>query len=309
MSRPITDKETSNADYGYAPNMDNSSKDRGFKYLEYYRFGLQFQSDTGEWGNTLWLNDKQNYVKPNDVIYDETEDSIIHEMYNIADNFHSLAAVKYKPTEEVKNIINKYNSKYYRLVMAEHNDSSRTIKTQGIVMPTVFNLKQRYDKTVFGAPAWSSGMFANKEHYQNIDGEYDDVYVDDGGKTYIQNHPLQQLTSAVYGLHEDYHVIPDLNTHKVRSELRMSASYSNTPESVSGYYIASINVVIRVMRMAPGNNGIWGSPHGNFVIQDVFEIVFTPTIKEYNNESFSKNLSPYTLREFRLAGKRKNTYD
>jgi hypothetical protein len=320
VSRPIKDKLAINEDYGYAPNMDTSSKDRGFKYLEWYRFGLQFQSDTGEWGSTLWLNDKQNPLRPNIVEYDENEDIIIQEMYDKADNFHSLAAVKFKPTDDIKNIISTYNSKYYRLVMAEHNDLSRTIKTQGIVMPTVFNLKQRHDNTVFGAPAWSVGMLYGKEHYQNVDNN-DPWYDTKNSGWFITNQPMQQLSSAIYSLNPSYpDALPEggsindiLNEYAVSSKILPSASYNKTIENSHNKFLAYLKVRVRVTKGEPdtlslAGENFRGSPHGDGVLQDIFDVTITPYVKIYGEDTYIEYAN-YTIREYRLLGKRKKAYE
>ena len=320
VSRPIADKEAVNDDYGYAPNMDNSSKDRGFKYLEWYRFGLQFQSDTGEWGNTLWLNDKQNPLRPDIVAYDENKDVIIQKMYDKVGNFHSLAAVKFEPTEDIKNIINKYNSKYYRLVMAEHNDLSRTVKTQGIIMPTIFNLQQRYDNTVFGIPAWSTSIFKkHSKHYDNIDyfQKHNENNPDNVDFKYTNIYPTQQLDSALYELEI---INPNDDNYGSVNNYALKILPSATKNTNGVFeYLKYIDVQIQLVRKAPGgleNNppdyiteddikAAKNSPHGN-VVQDMFFFRVTPYVDSNGEVS---PLTTYTLREFRLAGKIKNTLE
>ena len=319
ISRPIKYKDTSNVDYGYTPNMDLSSKDRGFKYLEYYRFGLQFQSDTGEWGNTIWLNDKRNHLRPDVVEYGDN-DRIIQNMYEDIDNFHSLAAIKYTPSEEIKNIINKYNSKYYRLVMAEHTPLTRTIKTQGIVMPTLFNLKQRKDGICFGSPVWSTGILRNNlYHYDNIDLL---TYTKEGDDYYLNVHPAQQLDSTLYEIKDGYtiedgHTMPD-GEGKALFKILPSATIS--AETIkNNEYLECIEIEIEVYRENPANfhsgtplssndkKAAWDSPRGQ-VLQDMFFFRIKPfTMNSSTNVIEEK--PTYTLREFRLAGKVENTVD
>lgn len=305
VSRPIANKKAINDDYGYAPNMDNSSKDRGFKYLEWYRFGLQFQSDTGEWGNTLWLNDKQNPLRPNIIQYDE-EDTIIQEMYDKADNFHSLAAVKFKPTDAIKDIISNYNSKYYRLVMAEHNDLSRTIKTQGIVMPTVFNLKQRCNNSVFGAPAWSYGLLNNKKHLSNVDlftASYEDV---------LHVNPTQQLDSSLYNISDHSNTEEGFISFKY---LPTASLKTEEVENSNEFYLKKIKVIIAVFRgtldqiqagKAPGidPSDYFSTPQGS-LIQDFFQIKIIPYKQRYGTEE-EIEMDSIRFSDYALAGKRRN---
>nr|DAU83962.1 MAG TPA: stabilization protein [Crassvirales sp.] len=35
-----------------------------FKYLETYRFGIQFQHRTGKWSEPIWIKDVENTVQP-----------------------------------------------------------------------------------------------------------------------------------------------------------------------------------------------------------------------------------------------------
>lgn len=316
ISRPIKDKETSNTDYGYTPNMDLSSKDKGFKYLEYYRFGLQFQSDTGEWGSTLWLNDKRNHLRPNIVEYDKT-DVIIQNMYDNIDSFHSLAAIKYSPSDAIKNIIKDYNSKYYRLVMAEHTPLTRTIKTQGVVMPTLFNLKQRHDKTCFASPVWSTGILKNNlYHYDNIDlltpTKEEDTY-------YLSVHPAQQLDSTLYEIKDGYTTEDGhVDSEKALFKILPSATTSNI-EVTEGEYLSHMDVEIEVYRENPNNfhnktplsyndrQAAYNSPRG-LVLQDMFFFRIKPFTKN-NSTGVIEEKPIYTLREFRLAGKVENTID
>lgn len=321
ISRPIEDKSTSNEDYGYSPNMDLSSKDRGFKYLEWYRFGLQFQNETGEWGNTLWLNDKRNHLRPNIVEYEEN-DTIIKNMYDNVDNFHSLSAIKYTPSDDIKAIIKNYNSKKYRLVMAEHNSLSRTIKTQGIVMPTLFNLKQRKDGTCFGSPIWSTSILRNNlYHYDNIDLLSPTTEGDD---YYLNVHPAQQLDSTLYEIKDGYttedgHTMPD-GKGKALFKILPSATINATTVAEQEY-LTRIEVEIEVYRGVPESNNTknylsendfnYVNRHalgGPSLVQDMFFFRIKPFTKNKDNGVIEEQ-PIYTLRELRLAGKVENTID
>ena len=49
--------------YPYSNQLKLGSRNiKTFKYLEHYRFGLQFQHRTGKWSEPIWVNDVQNNV-------------------------------------------------------------------------------------------------------------------------------------------------------------------------------------------------------------------------------------------------------
>ena len=52
---------------GYYPYknqlINNSQEIKGLKYLEYYRFGIQFQHKSGKWSEPIYIGDRQNTSK------------------------------------------------------------------------------------------------------------------------------------------------------------------------------------------------------------------------------------------------------
>lgn len=213
--KPILKATSDNSEYYYAPQLSLSSKDiTGFKYLEWYRFGIQLQNKVGEWSNVIYLNDVQNTICPNIEgsgvsLYPDgfDDDYFIRDLYDKVQykNYNTLSAVRYVPSEEVLKAINNLKDiTRYRLVMAEHNDLTRTIKSQGYVLPTLFNLKERYEKTCFGTPIWSLGQALEGEHLKNVDyfSYSKDTHLSDKDKDKIDKYntpnPIQFIDQAVY---------------------------------------------------------------------------------------------------------------
>lgn len=49
----------------------NSYQFKTFKYLEYYRFGIQAQHYTGKWSEPIWINDVRNTVHIDTTFYED----------------------------------------------------------------------------------------------------------------------------------------------------------------------------------------------------------------------------------------------
>ena len=148
-----------------------------FKLRELYRIGLQFQSNTGEWSSTIWLQDVSNTDMP-PLIRDEEiseENSDILLLKKDGDTSLMLPYVIFNPTsnKEIQSLlenIKKEGYTNYRLVMAEPTYSDRKILSQGYVSPTIFRLGQRITKTCNSQASWFvRPIIGNKyKHLDNI---------------------------------------------------------------------------------------------------------------------------------------------
>ena len=114
----------------------NSSEEKikTFKYGELYRFGVQFQTNTGTWTAPIWIGDAICDIRPE-----------IDEEGNI-----KVATAVFNPLAVIDTKIEK---KYvnYRLLIANPTNADRTILAQGIVSPTVF----KFDDRVHGEGAYA----------------------------------------------------------------------------------------------------------------------------------------------------------
>ena len=173
-----------NTYYNYTPNLkDSSIYIKYFKYLEWYRIGIQFQLNTGEWTSVIYLKDIQC-----DLPIKKVEDDINKEIYGVytgtdkeeAENYdyfikEQKGNLVYTPIikcvlkSSINDIFTQKNIKGWRLTVAEHTPSSRTVKAQGLLLPTLFNLKERNDRTCYSTPIWSIGTALKGKHLFNID--------------------------------------------------------------------------------------------------------------------------------------------
>lgn len=125
----------------YNSNDTNSQILRGLKYLETYRFGVQFQHYTGKWSEAIYINDLQNTVSPTgefdkhtrlylpSAYYDLTDSSIIKEL--ISNGYIAVRPIIVTPSIYERDII-----------------------CQGMICPTVFNFGDRSTNSPFVQSSW-----------------------------------------------------------------------------------------------------------------------------------------------------------
>lgn len=119
--------------YDYKYSMDNYNA--YFKSGEYYRLGLQFQYKTGKWSEPIFIKDIQ--MDP-----------------SMKPGLNSRPIFKLTlPKDKISYFTNK-NYKKVRAVRAQSTNYDRTIIAQGILCPTVFNVKCRLDNAPFVQSSW-----------------------------------------------------------------------------------------------------------------------------------------------------------
>lgn len=133
-------KYTDKTDYSYKNNYykyDASIDmyDAYFKSGEWYRLGLQFQHKTGRWSDPIFIADKQmpSSIRPSDNIRPIFKVSLLKDMLD------------YFIDKDYKKV---------RGVMVQPSSYDRTIIAQGIVCPTVFNIRNRVNNTPFVQSSW-----------------------------------------------------------------------------------------------------------------------------------------------------------
>ena len=140
-NRTVAKGATTNSLYPYRSDLnDNSMYIKTFKYLEWYRFGIQFQHKTGKWSEVIWIGDKQNTLHPNNN-------------FNLGS--FTVPYVNINVTDA--NIINQLTIDGYiksRGVVVYPQFSERSVIAQGILNPTVFNVDDRYSNSPFAISSW-----------------------------------------------------------------------------------------------------------------------------------------------------------
>lgn len=133
----------------------NSYKIKTFKYLETYRFGVQFQHTSGKWSEPIWINDVRN-------------------TQHVQCNYISGSSV-YLPiatyTLSRQSIINRLvNQGYIRVrpVVVYPSLTDRECICQGILCPTVFNVGDRQGNSPFAQSSWFVRANAPFDEYKTF---------------------------------------------------------------------------------------------------------------------------------------------
>ena len=119
----------------------NSYQFKTFKYLEYYRFGIQAQHYTGKWSEPIWINDVRNTVHVDTTFYE--------------DNKIGLPVAEFTLNDAT--IINRFLDNGYvriRPVIVYPTINDREVICQGILCPTVYNVSDRFGNSPFAQSSW-----------------------------------------------------------------------------------------------------------------------------------------------------------
>ncbi len=144
-SEPILN-DTSQYPYEVSRTLSNNDFNaKTFKYGEYYRFGVQFQHETGKWSEALWILDAQNTNLPSSVKEGSSSFNIAIKgtkaeyLLNDATVISTLVGLGYR---KVRGIV-VYPSVNERRVIA-----------QGILNPTVYQIKDRSNNSPSVISSW-----------------------------------------------------------------------------------------------------------------------------------------------------------
>lgn len=162
---------------------DNNESFRTFKRLETYRIGVQCQTETGKWLNPIFIED--SVVKGGD------EGFAINPKYELiqteGDNQQSKVTTIRGVIKLDENVVNYFNNnkiKRCRPVVVFPDDSNREILTQGILNPTVFNTRQKYNNQFDAQCSWIFRPDVYKTNY-NLSFPQDrvkEIIIDDNTK-------------------------------------------------------------------------------------------------------------------------------
>ena len=174
-------------DLAYVENVGNypyenqlkytSSEIQTFKGNEKYRFALKFKMADGTETDAFWIGDATNTKYP---YLDTTTGKI------------KRVIAQCTIPEDVVSYLVEHGYKTVQLMMAEASFADRSVKAQGIVNPTVFNVWERYNNRTFAMPSWLTrvrGCNYATRHFSPIDnsiystGEIQCNYWGDGSAT------------------------------------------------------------------------------------------------------------------------------
>lgn len=142
---------------GYYPYSNqlkmNSYQFKTFKYLEYYRFGIQAQHYTGKWSEPIWINDVRNTVHIDTTFFNSNNIGLPVAEFTLNDS----------------TIINRLLDNGYvriRPVVVYPTINDREAVCQGILCPTVYNISDRFGNSPFAQSSWFTRPNAPFDKYK-----------------------------------------------------------------------------------------------------------------------------------------------
>lgn len=137
-----------------------SSEILTFKGGEKYRFALVFKFADGTSTDAFWIGDKEN------TLYPKMEGTIQRVIAKCQIPTSLINVLNSHLDENGKRLV-----KTVQLMIAEATYADRSVKAQGIINPTVFNVWDRFNDRVFAQASWISrprnSGYANR-HFESI---------------------------------------------------------------------------------------------------------------------------------------------
>lgn len=143
---------------GYYPYLSQlnypSDRIKTFKGGETYRIGIRFFTDSGSYSSIYWLGDIFNPYYPAEY----------------SGGYHRAVLEVILPNNIITYLQSNGYSQY-QLYMAEATQSDRCVVAQGVLCPTVFNMRQRANNAPFSQSSWFfryiNGQKASS-HYEQL---------------------------------------------------------------------------------------------------------------------------------------------
>lgn len=148
--------------YPYKNSLYLGSKIKSFKYLEWYRFGIQFQHKSGKWSEPVWVNDAYNGPDEEGRRYNKG-------IYPSLNNSLSLVQAHYLLQSDVIQAAVNQDFTRVRGVVVYPSLTDREVIAQGILCPTVYNVGDRFSNSPFAQASWFSrpNLAFDIDHNQN----------------------------------------------------------------------------------------------------------------------------------------------
>ena len=138
----------------------NIKPTKHFKFGNFYRFAIQFITDRGEQTDAVWFCDEQCRLAP-----------------TCSGGINYVPCVKFTwPSGVLSDIKSRYP--FYRILIAETNNSNRAVVAQGVLNPTIFNIGERKNKE----------QFADISYITRPERTLNSMHLESLGAHYIDNH-------------------------------------------------------------------------------------------------------------------------
>ena len=128
--------------YNYQSQLGlTSSQILSFKGGEKYRFALTFRRKDGTMTEAFWIGDYENDKYP---------------IIDVKNNVIKRIVAKCTISDAVKQAMSACEFETAQLMIAEATYADRSVKAQGIINPTMFNVWERYNDKLYSQASWIS---------------------------------------------------------------------------------------------------------------------------------------------------------
>ena len=139
--------EYENTSYYYKSNLNNTESITHYKYGEKYRFGIMVMDKYGNWSNPIWLKD--DYIKTPPKQIDSSTLELACPSLNLASEI-----IVANESFSIANFLQKKGAVQIKPVVVFPSLAERKIVAQGVVCPTVYNLKDRKENGPYAQSSW-----------------------------------------------------------------------------------------------------------------------------------------------------------
>lgn len=133
-----------------------SSQILTFKGGEKYRFALKFKCSDGAETDAFWIGDAENSLYP-----------VIDKDNNVVKRVVAVCKLPANLVEFLQN--SSMNYRTVQLLIAEATYADRSVKAQGIVNPTMFNVWERYNRRTYSIPSWLTRVRNSNLSWRHFD--------------------------------------------------------------------------------------------------------------------------------------------
>ena len=152
VSVKLYTENSSNSQYNYKPQFTESKRDlTTFKSGEVYRFGLQFQHETGKWSEAVWIEDKL-INKPPDINNHNVPIEPI--LFNGTSVDINGIKCQYTIPETQATLLRALGYRRVRGLVVYPSVQDRNILCQGVINPTLYNINDRATKSPYAISSW-----------------------------------------------------------------------------------------------------------------------------------------------------------
>lgn len=260
--------------YYYKSNLNNTESITHYKYGEKYRFGISVMDKYGNWSNPIWIKDAFITVAPKQIDSDtlalpcpqlNLTENIPGQSKSLWDFLKDNGAISIKP-----------------LVVFPSIDE-RKVLAQGVVCPTVYNLKDRKENGPYAQASWFMRPNAPVDLW-NLDAAKYDTWIS-------ENANLIHSSDLIFpGSTEGYHI-------------RSYKSIFNPNQNATKWLDTKMSLVyddLSISRLTEETDDIhsangYGSRAALKVGTSEFneDIIFYP--EKYYNSMVDDGVQPYTL--------------